>query len=375
MALPKIITALALAAALALPSSIANAASLAQMAGQMVLVGFKGASVDDATVKTLIDEIKHGQIGGLMYLRANVTSLDAVKAMNSAFTAANPMLPPFISLDQEGGKIERLTGKVGFPEMPSEQDIGKDDTPAEAGPIYARTAAALKAAGFNLNFAPVVDLNINPDNPIIGHYGRSFGVDPDRVTALASAAIAAYRAAGILTALKHFPGHGSSTSDSHKGFVDVTNTWKPVELDPYRTLIKADAPDFVMVGHLYNANYPIPGDTLQLPASLSPVWIGQKLRGELDFKGVVISDDLEMGAIRDMFKSDSNAEIVRQTVIKAVNAGVNVLLFSDTAAYDPNLGAEVQAILVDEGQKDPAFAKKIEASYDLIAALKAKLRS
>ena len=371
----KVITALALAAALVLPSSVAHAASLAQMAGQMVLVGFKGNSVDDASVKILVDEIKQGQIGGLMYLRINVKTLDAVKAMNAAFRAANPALPPFISLDQEGGKIERLTGAVGFPEMPSEQDIGKDDTPGQAGVIYGRTAEALAGLGFNVNFGPVVDLNINPNNPIIGKYGRSFGVDPARVTALSEAFIAAHHAAGVLTALKHFPGHGSSTTDSHKGFVDISATWSPVELAPYQALIKQSSPDFVMVGHLYNDGYGAPADPQQLPASLSSYWIGDVLRQKLDFKGVVISDDLDMGAIRDLFKADSNAEILRQTVIRAVNAGVNVLLFSGTAVYDPNLGATVQAILISEGQKDPAFAKKIEESYQLIAALKAKLKS
>ena len=366
---------LVLAAALSLAVPVAaRAASLAEMAGQMVLVGFKGNSLDDATIKTLIGEIQQGQIGGVMYLKANVKTLAEVKKMNAAFLAANPAMPPFISLDQEGGKIERLTGAVGFPDMPSEQDIGRSDTPAQAQAIYGKTARALKDEGFNLNFGPVVDLNVNPDNPIIGHYGRSFGVDPDRVSALAAAFIAAHHAAGVLTALKHFPGHGSSTADSHKGFVDITGTWKPVELEPYEKLFKASDPDFVMVGHLYNAHYPIPGDKLELPASLSPVWIGDVLRGKLGYKGVVISDDLEMGAIRDLFKGDGNAGILRQTVIRAVDAGINVLLFSDTAAYDPRLGAEVQAILVDEGQKDPSFAGKIEASYELISALKAKLR-
>jgi beta-N-acetylhexosaminidase len=123
-----------------------------------------------------------------------------------------------------------------------------------------------------------------------------------------------------------------------------------------------------MVGHLYLKQFATPGDDAELPASLSASAIG-KLRG-LGFNGPVISDDLEMGAIRDMFKSDSNAEIVRQTVVKAVNAGVNVLLFSNTAAYDPRLGAEVQGFLVDEATRDPAFKGKIRASYELIAALK-----
>jgi beta-N-acetylhexosaminidase len=372
--LRKVLSIAVLAASLLLTISGAEAASLREMAGQMVLVGFKGDSAGDASIKALTAEIASGEIGGVMYLRTNVANLAAVKAMNAAFIAADPALPPFISLDQEGGQVERLTAKVGFPEMPSAEDIGKADTPAAAEAIYLKTATALAGLGFNVNFGPVVDLNVNPDNPIIGKYGRSFGTDPGRVAQLAGAFIAAHHQAGVLTALKHFPGHGSSTSDSHKGFVDISSTWSPVELEPYKLLLQQDDVDFVMVGHLYDQKFDAPGDKLQLPASLSPVWIGKVLRGQLGYRGVVISDDLEMGAIRDMFKADSNAEIVRQTVVKAVNAGVNVLLFSNTAAYDPRLGAEVQSILVDEAGKDPAFAQKIEASYKLIAGLKQKLK-
>ncbi len=368
----RLLHALAVALTAATAVSTAHAATLDQMAGQMVIVGFQGAAVDDKPIAGLIDEIKAGDIGGVMYLRVNVKSLDAVKAMNAAFKAASPNLQPFITLDQEGGKVERLTGKVGFPEMPSEQDVAQQVTPGGAEPIYAKTAEALAGLGFNVNFGPVIDLNINPDNPIIGKYGRSFGTDPSLVAEFANAFIDAHHKAGVLTSLKHFPGHGSSTTDSHKGFVDISNTWKPSELEPYRTLIAEGVTDFVMVGHLYDSKYDAPGSTAQLPASLSPVWIGQVLRGQLGYKGVVISDDLEMGAIRDLFKSDKNADIVRQTVIEAVNAGVNVLLFSNTAAYDANLGAEIHDVLVTEGQKDPAFAQKIEASYKLILALKQK---
>lgn len=369
----KLLKTLTLAATLALAASAAQAATLEQMAGQMVLVGFKGDSVDDASVKILLDEIAKGQIGGIMYLKPNVTSLAAVKTMNAAFKAANPALPPFISLDQEGGKVQRLTTAVGFPDMPSAQDVAGQNTPARARAIYEKTADGLARLGFNVNFGPVVDLNVNPDNPIIGKYGRSFGTDPKLVSQFASAFIEAHHQAGVLTALKHFPGHGSSTSDSHKGFVDISQTWKPVELEPYKRLLADEDVDFVMVGHLYDKNYATPGDTLELPASLSPVWIGKVLRGDLGYKGVVISDDLEMGAIRNMFKSSGNAGILRQTVVRAVDAGVNVLLFSDTAAYEPRLGAQIQAILVDQAKQDPDFARKIEASYRLIAALKGRL--
>jgi len=361
------------AAAIGAAAVSANAATLDQMAGQMVLVGFQGGAVTDPGVQTLISEIKAGQVGGLMYLRVNVKSLDAVKAMNAAFVAANPSLKPFITLDQEGGKVQRLSAKVGFPEMPSAEDVAKDDTPDQAEAIYAKTATGLAGLGFNVNFGPVVDLNVNPDNPIIGKYGRSFSADPAKVIAYADAFLQAQHQAGVLTALKHFPGHGSSTTDSHKGFVDVTSTWKPVELQPYKTLVGQGGIDFVMVGHLYIDSYGAPPDPQQLPTSLSSYWIGSILRGQIGYKGAVISDDLEMGAIRDLFKSDSNDEIIRQTVVKAVNAGVNVLLFSNTAVPTADLGQKIHDILVSEAKKDPAFAKKIEASYNLIVALKKKL--
>ncbi|HVX80843.1 MAG TPA: glycoside hydrolase family 3 N-terminal domain-containing protein [Devosiaceae bacterium] len=367
-----ILLAVAAASVAAVPARAASP-SLAEMAGQMIIVGFKGDNVSDASIQALRQEIAKGQIGGVMYLKPNVKSLAAVKAMNLAFKAAHPGLPPFITLDQEGGKVQRLTAAVGFPEMPSAADVARG-TPEAAAATYAKTAAGLADLGFNVNFGPVVDLNVNPNNPIIGKYGRSFGTDPAAVTRYAEAFIAAHHEAGILTALKHFPGHGSSTTDSHKGFVDVSATWKPVELAPYKNLISDTQLDFVMVGHLLDNAYGPAKSADPMPSSLSPAWIGKVLRTDLGFKGVVISDDLEMGAIRDLFKPASNAEIIRQTVIQAVNAGVNVLLFSNTAAYDAKLGEEIQQVLVDEGTKDPAFARKIEASYQLIVALKSKLK-
>ncbi|HVW91412.1 MAG TPA: glycoside hydrolase family 3 N-terminal domain-containing protein [Devosia sp.] len=365
----------ALLTAIVFTSPALASPSLEQMAGQMVLVGFKGASVDDASIKALTDEIRQGQIGGIMYLKANVKSLAAVKAMNAAFTAASPPgLPVLITLDQEGGAVQRLTSSVGFPEMPNARDVAKTDSPADAETLYGRTAEALKGYGFNVNFGPVVDLDVNPTNPIIGHYGRSFSADPDKVIAYAEAFIDAHHKAGLITSLKHFPGHGSSTSDSHKGFVDISKTWSATELAPYKTLIGKGDADLVMVGHLYNNGYGAPPDPEQLPASLSSYWIDGVLRDKLGYHGTVISDDLDMGAVRDLFKGEGEAGIVRQTVVKAVNAGIDILLFSNTAAYDPDLGPKVQAILVDEAKRDPAFEKRIEASYGRIAALKGQLK-
>jgi len=358
--------AVAVAAATIAAPSASHAATLDQMAGQMILLGFQGDQITDKSVAGLRDEIARGDIGGVMYLKTNVKSLSAVKAMNAAFLAAHPDLPPFISLDQEGGRVQRLTSDVGFAEIPSAADVAAADSPDAAEAVYLKVAKSLAADGFNVNFGPVVDLNVNPDNPIIGKYGRSYSKDPAKVVAYAEAFIKAHHQAGVLTALKHFPGHGSSATDSHKGFVDITKTWSKVELDPYKALIAAGMADFVMVGHLYDKNYDPKGDTALLPASLSPVWIGDVLRTQLGYKGVVISDDLEMGAIRNEFDT-------KETTIRAVNAGVDVLLFSNTAAYSPGLGDKIRGILVAEANRDPAFKARIVASYDRIVALKAKL--
>jgi beta-N-acetylhexosaminidase len=348
-------------------SAPAMAQSLEQMAGQMIIVGFKGDDVGDASVKAVRDEIAAGTLGGVMYLKPNVKSLAAVKAMNAAFRAASPDLPPFLTLDQEGGAVERLTSAVGFQELPNAETIAAKDSPAEAEATYADLAKAIANEGFTVNFGPVADLNINPDNQIIAKYGRSFGKSGKTVAAYDQAFIQAHHDAGLLTALKHFPGHGSSTADSHAGFVDISKTWSPSELDPYKALFAGGYEDFVMVGHLYHKDYAGSG-AVKLPASLSPEWIEGVLRGQLKFAGVVISDDLEMGAIRKQFD-------LHDTVVGAVNAGVDVLLFSNTAAYSPDLADKVRGILVAEANADPTFRAKIEASYARIVAMKARIGS
>lgn len=361
----SIVRAALAAAAIVLCSLPAVAASLEQMAGQMVIVGFSGDDADDKSVVALRRQIADGLLGGVMYLKPNVKSLAAVTAMNAAFRAAAPAdLPPFLALDQEGGMVERLTSAVGFTELPRAAEVARAQSPQQAEATYAGMARALAKAGFTVNFAPVVDLDVNPRNPVIGRFGRAFAADPKRVADYAAAFVRAHHAAGLLTSLKHFPGHGSSTADSHEGFVDITRTWKATELAPYRRLIEAGLVDMVMVGHLYYAAYG--AGSAQLPASLSPKWIEGVLRGELGYAGVVVSDDLEMGAIRKRFS-------LEQSVIASVKAGVDVLLFSNTASYDPGLAARVRGILVAEAERDPAFRARIEASYARIAAVKGRI--
>jgi beta-N-acetylhexosaminidase len=342
----------------ALVAAPVSAQTLEQMAGQMIAIGFAGDSADDASVAALREEIAAGGIGGVMFLKTNVAGLKAVRQMNEAFQAASPDLPPLITLDQEGGAVERLTEAVGFEEIPNARIVAQQNSPEAAARIYGAMAEEVAALGFTVNFGPVVDLDLNRDNQIIAKYGRSFSKMPKTVIAYAEAFIEAHREAGLLTALKHFPGHGSSTADSHEGFVDITQSWQPAELIPYRALIEAGLADLVMVGHLIHTDYS------ELPSSLAPEWITGVLREELGFNGVVISDDLEMGAIREHFS-------LEETVTRAVRAGMDVLLFSNTADTRASLGAEIRAVLVSEAEKDPAFRARIEESYARIVKLKA----
>jgi beta-N-acetylhexosaminidase len=351
------------ALAVSMLATPAPAQTIEQMAGQMVVVGFQGNDVDESSVIRLRGEIAAGEIGGIMYLKTNVASLRRVKAMNEAFLAAAPEgLPPFITIDQEGGAVERLTRDVGFDEVPSAAQVANRRSPAQAEALYAGMAEEIADLGFTVNFGPVVDLAINPNNQVVARFGRAFGRTADVVVAYAEAFVKAHREAGVLTALKHFPGHGSSTADSHEGFVDITDTWKESELEPYRRMIADGFADFVMVGHLIDTDVEASG----LPSSLSPEWITGVLRDELGYDGVVISDDLEMGAIRDHFK-------LAEAVVKAVEAGMDVLLFTNTARYRPGLGGEVRAILVSTANADPAFRARIEESYARIVRLKERI--
>ncbi len=377
-----------LAAAIAfLAAHPVSAETIEKMAGQMILTGFQGDSVDDESVLALAEDIRNGRVGGVMYLKQNIKDFDSVTAINRLFMSANPDLPPFISVDQEGGAVQRLTPAVGFPDTPSAEEMvaeyGKSPSALSqdqlttflqdinepvtfSGPlqVYERMAQNLEKWGFNVNFGPVVDLNINPGNPIIAKYGRAYGDDAITVSTYAFAFIDAHHKYGVLTALKHFPGHGSSTGDTHEGFVDITNTWQEAEFGTFRRVISSAKADFVMVGHLYNAQHSGPADGL--PASLSRFWITEELRGKLKYDGVVITDDLEMAAVRKLLP-------IGERVRQAVRAGVDVLLFSNTAKPRATLAAEVQAILVEEAERDPAFAALIKRSYERIVEVKKRL--
>jgi beta-N-acetylhexosaminidase len=337
------------------------------MIGQMIMVGFAGDNERDPGVVAVRDQLAKGIIGGVVFYPENISSSRQLRNLIAVLRHARSNPAPFIAVDQEGGKVQRLTRNNGFGHFPSARSVGRNPSFASlesAVRLYATMAEELAQAGFNLNFGPVVDLNLNPANPVIGGRDRSFGADPTIVTMLARAFIIAHRDANIVTVAKHFPGHGSSRVDSHKALADVSETWREIELEPYRTLAKDGLLDAVMIGHLYHPRF---SDGARLPASLSGrAMQALRAKGYIGFKGVVVSDDMEMGAVRDHYS-------LEERVIKAVNAGTDLLVFSNVKSPDPELGPRIHAVIADAVRDGRISRARIEKAYGKIRLLKRRL--
>ncbi|MGH6735200.1 MAG: glycoside hydrolase family 3 N-terminal domain-containing protein [Methyloceanibacter sp.] len=338
------------------------------MIGQMIMVGFPGADEKDAGVIAVRRQLADGVIGGVVLFPDNIGSPEQLKSLIAYLRNARSTPAPFIAVDQEGGKVQRLARRNGHRHFPSARSVGRN--PAYASPeaakrLYAELAAELAEAGFNMNLGPVVDLNLNPSNPVIGARDRSFGADPNIVTALATAFIKAHRAANIVTVAKHFPGHGSSVADSHKALADISETWRAVELVPYQRLAKDGLLDAVMVGHLYHPRF---SDREMLPASLSAKAMrALREKSWINFGGIVISDDMEMGAVRDDFTMDD-------LVTKAINAGTDLLVFSNQQSHDSELGTHVHAAIARAVCEGRVSRSRIEQAYGRIMLLKRRLQ-
>lgn len=341
-------------------------ALLDTMIGQMLMVGFLGRSERDQGVAAVRDQLSKGIVGGVVLYPENIGSPDQLRALTAFLRNAKSSPRPFIAVDQEGGHVQRLTRRNGYRYFPSALSVGRNPSYAtldSAVKLYATMAADLARAGFNLNFGPVVDLNLNPSNPVIGQRQRSYGADPAIVAMLARAFITAHRDANIVTVAKHFPGHGSSRVDSHKSLADVSASWEESELEPYRLLAKDGMLDAVMIGHLYHPRF---SDGAKLPASLSGRAVkALRAKGYIDFDGVVVSDDLEMGAVSDY--------PLEERVIKAINAGTDLLVFSNVHLRDSDLGPKLHTIVAEAVRDGRVSRLRIEQAYGKIMLLKRRL--
>jgi len=293
--------------------------TLEEQVGQLLVVGFPGTTL----TPEIIDLIQNHHIGGIIFFSRNIQDAQQVLALTHSLQMiakkAGHRYPLFIAIDQENGMVQRLgTISSSATQFPGNMALGAIGSEQIAYDVAEATGRELTALGINFNLAPVVDVNNNPANPVIGV--RSFGEDPRQVARLAAAAVKGYRKSGVITCLKHFPGHGDTAVDSHLALPTLPYSMErldALELVPFRSGIAAGA-DSVMIAHI--AFPALTGDAT-LPATLSPAIVRELLREKLGFTGVIISDCLEMNAVSETFGVGPGA-------VMALLAGNDLVLIS-----------------------------------------------
>ena len=284
------------------------ARSLQQDIGQLLIGGFPGPGIDPVFARMA----RNGTVGGAILFRRNLEDIESVRAMNNELHALRSEEPLMVALDQEGGRVQRL--RSPFPELPPMRvfgQIGDAELAREAGRVL---GTSLRVLGFDQNYAPVLDVDSNPANPVIGD--RSFSSDARIVCRLGAAFIDGIQASGVAACGKHFPGHGDTDLDSHLDLPRLNHDHERlrlVELPPFRAATKAG------VAAIMSAHVVFAGLDPRRPATLSPLVIRPILREEIGFEGVIVSDDLEMRAISDNYD-------VGRAAVEAIAAGCDQLL-------------------------------------------------
>lgn len=321
--------------------------------GQLFLLGFDGLTVPDAARDLLVNE----GAGGAILFKRNVDSLEQVVELNRAlFALGSEERPTLVSVDQEGGRVARLRGLcTDLPPMRRVGELSVDDgdLPYRVGAMMARELSAL---GFHLDFAPVLDVDTNPDNPVIGD--RSFSRDPRVVADAAVQLLRGMQQAGVAACGKHFPGHGDTAQDSHFELPVLEHEMERlerVELLPFRAAIDAGVAS-IMTAHVVFR----PLDE-ELPATLSHAVLTTLLRERMRYDGVVISDDLEMKAVADRWEIE---ELVRL----GLDAGVDLFLVCHDADKQAR-AIEAAHRVVESGA---VAREKVEAALARVARLKAR---
>lgn len=352
--------------------------SVDKMVGQMIMTGFHGDGTGENAEDfvAIEQQIANGHVGGVILFDVDVSGLVAqgltipeakkhifssnIKNMTQVknLTTHLQSLAPntlLIAVDQEGGNIQRLKPEHGFAPIPSAKELGRG-TPTNTYQTAYNLGTRLANVGINVDFAPLLDVDVNPESPAIGALERSFSSDANVVTKHGNEFANGLNDANVISSFKHFPGHGSAAGDTHAGLTDITNTYQDYELAPWKTLLKHTSPcATVMVAHVVNTNI----DTL--PASLSKKTI-QMIR-DMGFDGVVVSDDMDMGAIVNQYGREKAIEM-------AINAGNDILVFGNNLTFDRNRGEEVHQTIVKLVNDGKIKRSHIRKSYNRIMRMK-----
>lgn len=323
--------------------------------GQMIMVGMKGTSVNENS--PIIQYIKKQTIGGVLLFEFNLNPIQTIQNLKklTSSLSSSAKIPLLISIDQEGGRVNRLKQKYGFATMSSAKNIGDKNDYAYTKSNAENISNALKSVGININFAPVLDVH-NDSCPVLGKQNRCYSRDANKVSEFAEATIDEMKNNRIIAVGKHFPGHGNSRADSHKGLVDVSKYWKETELLPYKYLIAKNKLEAIMSAHIINNQL----DKKGFPATLSKSIITDLLRNQLGFQGVVFSDDMQMHAISSYYGFEQSIQL-------AINAGVDILIFSNNidkaTQYSPeNIHSTIKKLV----QNGRIPIERIQESYQRI---------
>jgi beta-N-acetylhexosaminidase len=290
-----------------------NPRELDQACAGLVCIGFQGTTASGE----VLDLVRRGVYGVILFSR-NIESAQQVADLSGTLkrAAGRPFL---VTVDQEGGRVARLRARHGFTELPSMGTIGEVGDESLARRIGALLGRELRAVGIDQDYAPVVDVNTNPANPVIGD--RSFGRDPREVGRLGAALAMGIQSEGVAACAKHFPGHGDTSQDSHHDLPRLQHSLErleEVELLPFRALAAAGVASMMTAHVVFEAIDPL------RPATMSPA-VMALLRDWCGFDGAAVSDDLEMKAVSDNFS-------IQDAVPGTLNAGVDGLLVCHTAA-------------------------------------------
>jgi beta-N-acetylhexosaminidase len=337
-----------------------SADPLAPDVGEMLMLGFLGTTPASISAGLLADHVTAGRVGSVLFVKANIGSRSDIASLLKLFSFRAQELPLF-AIDHEGGAVQRLTAKQGFTELPRAHEVAQTLSPEQAKQLYGKAAGELAAIGINVNLGPVVDLH-DPTNPPIGQFGRAFDADPAKVAAYAEAFIDGFASANILCVPKHFPGHGHSRDDSHFDLPDITSTWSEQELDPYIRLIARDRAKLIMSAHLRLATI----EPAPIPTTLSFAATAGLLRDKLHFPGVVITDDLDMLAVRNSLGR-------RETVIQAMAAGNDLLMIKNVLNFDPSLPQNIVRWVREAIERGVLLEKNIVESANRVRRLKQQI--
>jgi beta-N-acetylhexosaminidase len=327
--------------------------SLAQKIGQLMFVGIQGASLSAEER----DFITKNNIGGVILFSRNIQDLNQVLKLTEELRNLKNKMPEktplFIGIDQEGGRVARL--KEPFTVWPPLKKLGDLDSASTCFEFAEKMGEELKAAGFNVNFAPCVDVLTNPQNTAIGD--RSLGSDAEIVSKLASALVRGYIKAGIIPCPKHFPGHGDTLVDSHNDMpvqkdTDI-ETLRNREFLPFRKSLRART-ELLMASHIL-----FPKIDPEWPAGLSEIFLKKVVREEFRYREIIISDDLDMKALRNNYS-------IEKIAVRSLQAGINMLLYCNEPASPILALSAIQKAVQDKELSE----KVIDDSYQLVLKVK-----